>query len=105
MSSQEYLNKVFKDSESAFMTLPFRNVHGQVQLDIGNPSLKYFLIEVIAVWPLVVPYELMCDVDREDLCKTVFYPDPNLPADFVKRRIINHFLIGCFCVYGLRELS
>ena len=78
MSSQEYLNKVFKDSGSAFMTLPFRNVHGQVQLDIGNPSLKYFLIEVIAVWPLVVPYELMCDVDREDLYKTVFHRNHNL---------------------------
>lgn len=50
MSSQEYLNKVeVKDSGSALMRLPFRNVHGQVQLDIGNPALKYFLIEVIAV--------------------------------------------------------
>jgi len=65
------INKVF-DSGWVQMTLPFRNVHGQVQLGIGNPSLKYFLIEVIAVWPLVVPYELMCDVDREDLCKKVF---------------------------------
>lgn len=79
MSSQEYLNKVeVKDSGSALMRLPFRNVHGQVQLDIGNPALKYFLIEVIAVWPLVVPYELMYDVDGEDLYKTVFYPNPNL---------------------------
>ena len=78
MSSQEYLNYGFKDRGSAFMTVPFRNVHGQVQLDIGNPSLKYFLIEVIAVWPLVVPYELMCDVDREDLYKTVFHRNHNL---------------------------
>ena len=86
------------------MTLPFRNVHGQVQPDIGNPSLKYFLIEVIAVWPLVVPYELMSDVDREDLYKMVFYLNPK-PVNFVKSRIKNRFLIGCFCVYGLRELS
>ena len=67
------------------MTVPFRNVHGQVQLDIGNPSLKYFLIEVIAVWPLVVPYELMCDVDREDLYKTVFLSKSQLkPVEFFK---------------------
>ena len=76
------------DSDWVRITLPFRNVHGQVQLGIGNPSLKYFLIEVIAVWPLVVPYELMCDVDREDLCKTILYPDSNLPATHFVKSII-----------------